>query len=106
MYENENGSVRHKFRNTHLKTAVMLWEFMQIRCFALSCFLHVLIISYPKVNSFLDAPQVGKAKGVLKNFLIEPFVPHKQVQHSLFSLFKRDCARFLVKRHLLTSVSF
>lgn len=23
--------------------------------------------------------QVGKAKGVLKNFLIEPFVPHTQV---------------------------
>lgn len=24
--------------------------------------------------------QVGKAKGALKNFLIEPFVPHSQVK--------------------------
>lgn len=24
--------------------------------------------------------QVGKAKGILKNFLIEPFVAHKQVK--------------------------
>jgi len=34
-------------------------------------------------NYFVDDPQVGKAKGVLKNFLIEPFVPHKQVKLSL-----------------------
>lgn len=27
----------------------------------------------------MDDWQVGKAKGILKNFLIEPFVPHKQV---------------------------
>uniref|UniRef100_A0A8C6W077 ATP-citrate synthase n=1 Tax=Nothobranchius furzeri TaxID=105023 RepID=A0A8C6W077_NOTFU len=33
---------------------------------------------------------VGKAKGVLKNFLIEPFVPHKQVILFLFFYFKPD----------------
>lgn len=27
---------------------------------------------------------MGKAKGILKNFLIEPFVPHKQVKHNLY----------------------
>jgi len=28
---------------------------------------------------FLPVPQVGKAKGILKNFLIEPFVAHNKV---------------------------
>lgn len=38
-----------------------------------------------KYFCFLDDPQVGKAKGVLKNFLIEPFVAHKQVKRSFHS---------------------
>lgn len=30
---------------------------------------------------------MGKAKGVLKNFLIEPFVPHTQVMYATFLCF-------------------
>lgn len=33
-------------------------------------------------------PQIANAKGILKNFLIEPFVPHKQVSTPLKWAFK------------------
>lgn len=33
-------------------------------------------------------PQIANAKGILKNFLIEPFVPHKQVSTPLKQAFK------------------
>lgn len=33
-------------------------------------------------------PQIANAKGILKNFLIEPFVPHKQVSTPLKEAFK------------------
>lgn len=35
---------------------------------------------------FFPVPQVGKVKGTLKNFLIEPFVPHCQVLQIQFNL--------------------
>lgn len=39
-------------------------------------------------------PQIANAKGILKNFLIEPFVPHQQVSTPLkqiFNLFGLAC---------------
>lgn len=40
----------------------------------ISCFSDVFI-----QNTFVLCTQIGKATGKLKNFIIEPFVPHKQV---------------------------
>lgn len=34
-------------------------------------------------KAFFVSSQVGKAKGILKNFLVEPFVAHKQVKWQL-----------------------
>lgn len=72
--------------------------------FCSSLFLYLLSFS----SSYFD-PQVGKAKGVLKNFLIEPFVPHKQVKHSLhiyhhsfYLYFHETNTKCVVKKHLLT----
>lgn len=33
-------------------------------------------------------PQIANAKGILKNFLIEPFVPHQQVSTPLKQAFE------------------
>lgn len=40
-------------------------------------------------------PQIANAKGLLKNFLIEPFVPHKQVSTPLKQTFKSLWASML-----------
>lgn len=49
---------------------------------------------------------MGKAKGVLKNFLIEPFVPHTQVMYASILSFSLTLSKLLSLEKFCGAVQF